>query len=178
MAPEQAQGDVHQIGPPADIYALGAILYEMLTGRPPFKGPSVMETLHQVVYDDVVPPSRIEPRIARDLETICLKCLQKEPPKRYGTALELADDLRRYLDNRPIRARRTPLWERGAKWVRRHPATATLLGLGTAAVVALVVGLRATRPSARPGPWRTRRELAAAACRERAGPRQGPEPDC
>ena len=84
MAPEQAQGDVRQIGPPADIYALGALLYEMLTGRPPFKGSSVMETLHQVIYDDVVPPSRIEPRIARDLETICLKCLHKEQPKRYG----------------------------------------------------------------------------------------------
>ena len=85
MAPEQAQGDVRKIGPPADIYALGAILYEMLTGRPPFKGASLMATLHQVVYDDVVPPSRIEPRIARDLETICLKCLQKEPQKRYAT---------------------------------------------------------------------------------------------
>ena len=153
MAPEQAQGDVHRIGPPADIYALGAILYEMLTGRPPFKGPSTMETLHQVVYDDVVPPSRIEPRIARDLETICLKCLQKEPPKRYGTALELADDLRRYLDNRPIRARRTPLWERGAKWVRRHPTTATLLALGTAAVVTLAVAWPALRrPAQGQGP--------------------------
>ena len=139
MAPEQAQGNVHEIGPPADIYALGAILYEMLTGRPPFKGSSVMATLHQVVYDDVIPPSRIEPRTARDLETICLKCLQKEPLKRYGTALELADDLRRYLDNRPIRARRTPLWERGAKWIRRRPMTATLLVLGTAAAVTLVV---------------------------------------
>jgi serine/threonine protein kinase/predicted Zn-dependent protease len=139
MAPEQAQGLTHQIGPPADIYALGAILYELLTGRPPFKSSSMMETLHQVVYNDVVPPSRIEPRIARDLETICLKCLQKEPQRRYGTALELADDLYRYLDNRPIRARRTPLWERGVKWVRRRPATATLLALATAAAVVLAV---------------------------------------
>ena len=121
MAPEQARGSTRLIGPPADIYSLGAILYEMLTGRPPFKGSSVMETLQQVIHDDVVPPSRLQPRIARDLETICLKCLQKDPPKRYATAEELADDLRRYLDNRPIRARRTPLWERGAKWVRAAP---------------------------------------------------------
>jgi tetratricopeptide (TPR) repeat protein/tRNA A-37 threonylcarbamoyl transferase component Bud32 len=140
MSPEQAQGDVHRIGPAADVYALGAILYEMLAGRPPFKGASVMETLHQVVYDDVVPPSRVEPRIARDLETICLKCLEKEPARRYSTAQELADDLRRYLDNRPVLARRTPVWERGAKWVRRRPATATLLGLAAAALISLAVG--------------------------------------
>ena len=90
-----------------------------------------------------MPPSRLQPKIARDLETICLKCLQKEPRRRYGSAEELADDLRRYLDGRPIHARRTPLWERGAKWARRHPTTATLLGLGAAAVVTLAaVGLR------------------------------------
>jgi tetratricopeptide (TPR) repeat protein/tRNA A-37 threonylcarbamoyl transferase component Bud32 len=138
MAPEQAQGLIHQIGPPADIYALGAILYEMLTGRPPFKGPNMMETLRQVVFEDVVPPSRLQSRISRDLETICLKCLQKEPQKRYGSAAELADDLRRYLADLPIRARRTPLWERGAKWARRYPTTATLSGLGAAVVVALI----------------------------------------
>ncbi len=139
MAPEQAGGLTRLIGPPADIYSLGALLYEMLTGRPPFKGSSVMETLHQVIHDDVVPPSRLQPRIARDLETICLKCLQKDPLKRYATARELADDLRRYLDNHPIRARRTPLWERGAKWAGRHPTTATLLGLAATAVVVLAV---------------------------------------
>ena len=160
MAPEQAQGQVRQIGPPADIYALGAILYEMLTGRPPFKAPE---------HDGDPPPGRLRGRgaavaapaaVARDLETICLKCLQKEPQKRYATAQELADDLRRYLDDRPIRARRTPLWERGTKWVRRHPATATLTGLGVAAVMALVAaGLHhdaqrktdaASRPSGSP----------------------------
>jgi tRNA A-37 threonylcarbamoyl transferase component Bud32 len=143
MAPEQARGDVHAIGPPADIYALGALLYELLTGRPPFKGSSVMSTLHQVVYDDVVPPSRIESKIARDVETICLKCLAKEPEKRYGSAAELAEDLRAYLENRPIRARRTPLWERGTKWVRRHPTWTTLMGLAVAAgVILVVVGFR------------------------------------
>jgi serine/threonine protein kinase/tetratricopeptide (TPR) repeat protein len=141
MAPEQARGEVHRIGPATDIYALGAILYEMLTGRPPFKGSSVVETLRQVVYDDVVPPSRIQPRIARDLETICLKCLEKAPQKRYVSAAGLTDDLERYRDNLPIRARRTPLWERGWKWVRRHPTTTTLAGLSTAALLALVIGL-------------------------------------
>jgi tetratricopeptide (TPR) repeat protein/tRNA A-37 threonylcarbamoyl transferase component Bud32 len=142
MAPEQAQGRVRQIGPPADIYALGATLYEMLTGRPPFPTPSTMETLHQVIYDDVMPPSKLRVRLARDLETICLKCLQKEPQKRYGTAQELAEDLRRYLDNRPIRARRTPLLERGMKWGRRHPAATTLVSLAAAALLAAAaVGL-------------------------------------
>ena len=143
MAPEQARGLTRLIGPPADIYSLGSILYEMLTGRPPFKGSSVMETLHQVIHDDVVSPSRLQPRMARDLATVCLKCLHKEPQKRYGSAAELADDLRRYLDGRPIRARRTPPWERGVKWVRRHPATATLISLAAAAIVILVAaGLR------------------------------------
>jgi tetratricopeptide (TPR) repeat protein/tRNA A-37 threonylcarbamoyl transferase component Bud32 len=142
MAPEQAQGHVRQIGPPADIYALGATLYEMLAGRPPFTAPSTMETLHQVIYEDVIPPSRLHVRIARDLETICLKCLQKEPKKRYGSAEDLADDLRRYLTNRPIRARRTPLWDRGAKWVRRRPFAAMLIGLAVAAVVTLAAAGR------------------------------------
>jgi serine/threonine protein kinase/predicted Zn-dependent protease len=137
MAPEQALGLIHQVGPPADIYALGAILYEMLTGRPPFKGPTTLETLRQVVFEEAVPPSRLQSQVARDLETICQKCLQKEPQKRYSTAQALADDLRRYLAGLPIQARRTPLWERGVKWARRRRVTATLLALGLAALVAL-----------------------------------------
>ena len=127
MAPEQAQGQTDRIGPPADIYALGAILYEMLTGRPPFKGPSTMETLTQVVFEEPVPPSRLQPRVPRDLETICLKCLAKEPARRYATAEALADDLERFLAGTPIRARRTPAWERAAKWARRRPAAAALV---------------------------------------------------
>jgi tetratricopeptide (TPR) repeat protein len=139
MAPEQAQGLVRQIGPPADVYALGAILYEMLAGRPPFKGPNVIETLRQVVSDEVVPPSRLQARISRDLETVCLKCLAKEPARRYPTAEALADDLNRFLAGESIRARRTPAWVRTAKWARRRPAAAALAALGLSLTIGLGV---------------------------------------
>ncbi len=141
MAPEQARGHVHGIGPAADVYALGAILYEMLTGRPPFKGESRMETIRQVISDDPVAPSRLVPHVVRDLETICLKCLNKDPGRRYVTAQALADDLGRYLRGEPIKVRGIPFWERGAKWARRHPlkAAASIL------VVSVSVGLIARR---------------------------------
>ena len=135
MAPEQARGDSRDVGPAADVYALGAMLYEMLTGRPPFMGETPMETVRQVIDDDPVTPSRLVPRVPRDLETICLKCLSKDPAKRYESAEALADDLDRHLRGEPIRARRTAVWERGTKWARRHPVAATLMALAATVVV-------------------------------------------
>src|SRR5262249_20398431 len=96
MAPEQARGEVRTVGPLSDLYTLGAILYEFLTGRPPFLGASVMDTVTQVTRDEPIPPARLQPTTPRDLETICLKCLQKEPAKRYADCFELAEDLRRF----------------------------------------------------------------------------------
>ncbi len=117
MAPEQAEGRSKHVGPAADIYALGSILYQALTGRPPFLGESQLETLKLVVSNEVVPPCRLRPDVPRDLETICLKCLEKEPSRRYADALALADDLRRHLDGRPILARRTGPLEHGLAMV-------------------------------------------------------------
>jgi serine/threonine protein kinase/Tfp pilus assembly protein PilF len=137
MAPEQAAGRIRDVGPAADIYALGVILYELLTGRPPFMAETWMETLREVQQREPVPPRRLRPRTPRDLETICLKCLAKEPRRRYANAAALADDLERFLDGRPIRARRVSLRERAVKWVRRRPALAALLAVAAAALVAL-----------------------------------------
>ena len=138
MAPEQAGGRWGEVGPAADVYSLGAILYECLTGRPPFKAASLLETLAQVAADDPVPPRRLQPKTPRDLETICLKCLEKAPARRYPTALALADDLRRFQAGEPVRARPVKAPERAWKWVRTHKA---LAALAAAALVTLPAGV-------------------------------------
>ncbi len=137
MAPEQALGRVHDIGPACDVYALGAILYECLTGRPPFNAATSLETLQQVQAQTPVPPRRLQPAVPRDVETICLKCLEKDPRKRYASARALADDLDRLLSGRPIQARPAGLLERAGKWAKRRPAVALSLATLTLAVSAL-----------------------------------------
>jgi tetratricopeptide (TPR) repeat protein/tRNA A-37 threonylcarbamoyl transferase component Bud32 len=129
MPPEQASGQGRVVGPAADVYALGAILYELLTGRPPFKAASALDTVLQVLVEEPVPPRRLQSKTPRDLDTICLKCLQKEPAQRYASAAALADDLKRFLHGEPIQARPMGIWGRGVKWARRRPAVAALLGI-------------------------------------------------
>jgi serine/threonine protein kinase len=140
MAPEQAAGKTKGAGPATDVYALGAILYEMLTGRPPFRAETPLETLLQVQSVDPVPPSRLQPQLPRDLTTICLKCLQKEAHKRYASAEAFAQDLRRFVQGEPILVRRTPFWERGIKWAKRRPAVAALLAVTSVAALSLLGG--------------------------------------
>jgi serine/threonine protein kinase len=127
MAPEQARADMAAIGPACDQFALGGILYACLTGRPPFNGATTVETLDQVRNLDPAPPSQLNQNVPRDLETICLKCLQKDTAKRYASCAELADDLRRYLDGRPIIARPVSAWERSLRWTKRNPTIAALV---------------------------------------------------
>jgi tetratricopeptide (TPR) repeat protein len=135
MAPEQAAGRAAEAGPGADVYALGAILYECVTGRPPFQAPTHVETLRRVLSDEPVRASKVRAAVPRDLDTICMTCLAKEPARRYASAAELADDLRRFLDGRPILARPIGPWGRTTRWVRRNPRVAALLVLLAGALV-------------------------------------------
>jgi tetratricopeptide (TPR) repeat protein len=140
MAPEQAAGRTREIGALSDVYALGAILYELLAGRPPFAGESIMETLEQVRSAEPVPPSRLRPKVPRDLETICLKCLAKEPARRYASASDLAADLDRFRAGESVRARREGLVARQWRLVRRRPRV-ILAAVGVVGALALAAVL-------------------------------------
>ena len=139
MAPEQARGRTSAVGPATDIYALGAILYETLAGRPPFRGETLWDTLDQVVTQEPPPLRQVRADVPRDLETICLKCLQKDPARRYPRAADLAMDLTRFLAHEPIRARPASVGELAWQWLRRHPTLTAVSA--TAAVVLLVLSV-------------------------------------
>jgi serine/threonine protein kinase len=141
MAPEQADSEGSALGPAVDVYALGAVLYELITGRPPFRGETPLDTLFQVLHDEPLPPSRLHPRLPRDLETICLKCLHKDPNGRYSTAKALAEDLARFLEHKPILARAAGPLSRAAKFARRNKL---LVGSALAVLATLTLGLSGT----------------------------------
>ena len=139
MAPEQAEGRLSAICPATDVYALGAILYECVTERPPFRGATSLETLKQVSTTEPVAPSRLQPKVPLDLETICLKCLEKDIRRRYATAADLAEDLQRFINGQPIVARPISAWGRTVKFARRRPAVAALSSITALALLALVI---------------------------------------
>jgi WD40 repeat protein len=136
MAPEQARAE-KGLTTAIDVYSLGAVLYEILTGQPPFRAGTPLDTLLQVLEKEPEAPRKLQPRIDRDLETICLKCLEKEPQRRYASAEALAQDLDRYLAGEPIRSRPIRVWERGLRWARRRPALAALVAVSSVATLAL-----------------------------------------
>jgi WD40 repeat protein len=157
MAPEQAAARHGEVGPATDVYALGAILYELLTGRPPFRAATALDTVMQVLKEEPVPPTRLQPKTPRDLESICLKCLEKQPARRYAKAKELADDLGRFAGGEPVRARPVGRLTRGWRWCRRNPAVAglllavglaLLLGAGVASAFALMADDKARKEAA------------------------------
>ncbi len=139
MSPEQAAGDTKAISTVSDVYGLGLILYELLAGRGPFEAPSTPELLRQIAERAPPPPSRLRPGVPRDLETIALKCLEKQPGRRYASACALAGDLRAFLEDRPISARPARAWERAWRWARRRPAAAALVGVSLLALISLTV---------------------------------------
>ena len=153
LSPEQAEGRRSAVGVASDVYSIGAVLYHLLTGRPPFQGETFTALLRQVIEIDPVPPRRLNPSIPRDLETICLACLEKEPSRRYAGARQLGDELGRFLANEPIRARPIGRSERTWRWCRRNPKLAGALG---AAVLCLALGLGTTT-------WQMRRAQASEA---------------
>lgn len=141
MPPEQAAGNRREIGRASDVYSLGAILYDMLTGHPPFRADTPLDTLRQVIDTEPAPPRLVNRKVPLDLETICLRCLAKIPAQRYASAQELADDLGRFLRQEPIHARQVSNWERLWRWSRRQPALAGLLG--AVAVMSVLLGVAA-----------------------------------
>lgn len=165
MAPEQASGSTEANSPAVDVYALGAILYELLTGQPPFKAASVMETLEQLRTKEPVAPRTLRPAIPQDLETICLKCLQKEPNRRYASAQLVAEELRRFCQGESIIARPMGIVERSGRWCRRYPLSASLVGLLTVVIVTAFIAVTwqwreavAQRSQAKLNAWKFRVE--------------------
>src|SRR5262249_26041118 len=139
-SPEQARGEAKQLTTAVDVYGLGAVFYELLTGQPPFVGGTTMNTVRLVLEKEPRRPSALKPGIDRDLETICLKCMEKEPARRYGSAEALAEDLESWLRHEPIQARPIGTLGRLGKWTRRNPRTALLTLICTLAILAFVVG--------------------------------------
>ena len=162
MAPEQAQGRHDLIGVRSDVYSLGAILYATLTGRAPFQAATAMETMRQVVDAEPAPPRRVNPSVPADLETICLKCLEKDPARRYASAQEFADDLTRFLRHEPIHARPATAFDRARKWAKREPAQVVTLGVIVAAVLVLLGGVLLANRGLNQRYWQSLLNLARA----------------